>query len=348
MQKLIIYCIFLLVAFSSCEDIYTPDVEDREGVIVANARIIVGNDNNYIELYKSIGFNEISNVYPAVSNAMVYIIDSNGDDVQIHETEDGIYPVYLKLNSELEYKLKIEYDSNIYESTFEPVPNVPEIDTFYGIEELKLLIEEGENSVDDYKSTIGLQTYCDINKLIEPPYYRFSARKVMQYYYIEFPNTEFSITHYMWNSYFPSETFNIASPPEYTTGENIEKHPLFFVPKRVFLGEDNYFHGWILIIHQFALSKSSYNFYKDLNSQLNSDGKLFDPLYVQARNNLKCTNNPEQLILGNFEISTPKEYRFFVKFISDDLGYKVEPIYDFYDIPFSGDSPIVYPDFWQH
>ena len=338
----------MLVAFSSCEDIYTPDVEDREGVIVANARIVIGNDNNYIELYKSIGFNETSNEYPAVLNAMVYIIDSNGDEVQVHETEDGIFPFHIQLDSELEYKLKIEHDNNIYESTFEPVPDVPEIDTFYGIEELKFLIEEGENSVDDFKNTTGLQTYCDINTLIEPPYYRFSARKVMQYYYVELPNTEFSITHYMWNSFFPSETFNIASPPEYTTGKNIEKHPLFFVPKRVFLGEDNYFHGWILIIHQFALSKSSYNFYKDLNSQLNSDGKLFDPLYVQARNNLKCTNNPEQLILGNFEISTSKEYRFFVKFISEDLGYKIEQIYDFYDIPLTGDSPNVYPNFWQH
>ena len=66
----------------------------------------------------------------------------------------------------------------------------------------------------------------------------------------------------------------------------------------------NRFQGWIVIMYQYGLSESAYYYYKDLNNQLQAEGKIFDPLYVQPESNLKCVNNPEQLILGNFEISS--------------------------------------------
>jgi hypothetical protein len=339
--------VLLVMAFSSCEKIYLPNVDKREGVIVADARIVVGNDDNYIRLYKSIGYNETYRGYPAVTNAMVYIVDNNGSEVQIHETEDGIYPVHLQLNTELSYKLKISHDGNNYESEFEPVPKVPEIDSVYGFQEVRVSVEGGESSVDDFRYTLGLQAYCDINTETESPYYRFTARKVLQYYFVEEFEFEETINHYIWDSYYPTDIFNIAAPPEYTDEKSIEKHSLFFLNRSVYMEEDNYFAGWILILYQHGLSQSSYNYYKDLNNQLDSEGRLFDPMYVQPRNNLKCTNKPEQLILGNFEISTIKEYRYFIKYISDEKGYWVKPIPYFYEISKNDTILNNLPDFWE-
>lgn len=335
------------MAFSSCEDIYTPDVDAREGVMVADARIDFGENNNYIHLYKSIGFNDVYKGYPAVKNAEVLIVDSNGNEYLIQEEDDGFYPILFQLNPEFAYKLIIRYEGNVYESSFESVPEIPTIDTVYGKQEARVLIEGGEDSVDDFRYTIGLQTYCDIGTKTESPYYRFTARKVLQYYFVETFEFEDPIVHYTWESYFPTDIFNIASPPEYSNGNNIEKHSLFFLNRGVPLEEDNYFAGWILIINQFGLSQSAHNYYTDLNNQLNSEGRLFDPMYVQPRNNLLCTSDPDQLILGNFEISRSKEYRYYVKYISDEKGYMVKPIPYFYDIPREGVIQDIYPDFWE-
>jgi hypothetical protein len=350
MMKWFTYCFLLIFAFTACEEIYTPNIELRESVIVADARIVVGKNDNVIKLYESRGFNEEGYNYPNISGAEVYIIDSKGAETKLYESINGNFPVRFTLNPDLEYKIKITYAGNNFESSFEPVPHVPDLDTVYGIAGTKVIKVEGNNDVDDIREKIGVQLYADISNEKELPYYRFTARKVLQYIYpVEIRMFGEIIVEpmYAWMSLFPNEMFNIAAPPEFSTSTNIVKHPLFFLDKKVTPDTDQTFAGWILILYQHGLSVSGYNYYKDLNKQLGSEGRLFDPLYVQARNNLKCTSDPKQLILGNFEISTLKEHRYFVNFISDELGYLVKPIPYFYDIPLSGEQLSIHPDFWE-
>jgi hypothetical protein len=347
MKKLITYGFFLvLVLFAACEDIYTPDIEKRENVIVVDARIVAGKNDNYIRLTESLSFIDYKAKYPSVEGADVSVFDNSDNVFSLPEVEPGVFHVNFQLDPESEYKIIINYNGNTYESAYESVPEVPEVDSIYGFEETKIIIEGGENSVGDFRETIGFQLYSDMQS--EAPYYRFTARKVLQTIFVEDRGLEIELYHYMWKSYFPTGSFNIATAPEFSNSNSVIKHPLFFLNRRIALEEDTYFAGWIIIIYQHGLSNSAYNYYKDLNNQLNSEGRLFDPLYVQARNNLKCTNNVGQLILGNFEISTQKEYRFYVRFISDAQGYKVKEIDEFYEIPLQGDEIDEYPDFWEH
>jgi len=54
------------------------------------------------------------------------------------------------------------------------------------------------------------------------------------------------------------------------------------------------------------------------------------------------------VILGNFEISTVTEHRYFVKYISEKHGYELRPIANRYEIPLEGETIDEYPDFWEH
>jgi hypothetical protein len=153
---------------------------------------------------------------------------------------------------------------------------------------------------------------------------------------------------YGWYSYYPHDYYNIAAPPEYSVSTDVLKHPLYFMELKATRDTGQFFGGWILILYQHALSKNAYSYYKDLNSQLIAEGRLFDPVYVQARNNLRCTSNPNLLILGNFEISTVGETRYFVRFLSEKEGYIVKPIPYFYQIPESGEQLDLMPDFWEN
>jgi hypothetical protein len=350
MMKWLTYCFLLIFAFTACEEIYTPNIELRESVIVADARIVVGKTNNVIKLYESKGFNEEGYNYPSISGAEVSIIDSNENEFLLSETVWGTYPVSVYFSTDLQYKLKISYQGNTFESSFEPIPPLPDLDTVYGIAETKVIKQEGNNDVDDIREKIGVQLYSDISDEKELPYYRFTTRKVLQYIYpveVRMFGEILIEPMYAWLSSFPNEMFNIAAPPEFSTSTKIVKHPLFFLEQKVTPDTGQTFAGWILILYQHGLSESGYNYYNDLNKQLGSEGRLFDPLYVQARNNLKCTNNPKQLILGNFEISTLKEHRYFVNYISKESGYLVKQIPYFYEIPLSGEQLSIPPDFWE-
>ncbi len=350
MRKWFTYCFWLLFALSSCEEIYTPNIESRESVIVVDARIMFGKNDNIIRLTESNGFNEENYIYPNISGAEVFIIDSEKNEKALAETSDGVFPVYFNLNPNLEYKIKIAYHGKTFESSFEPVPPLPDLDTVYGIAENKIIKISGNNDVDDIREYPGVQLYTDISHEKEMPYYRFTARKVLQYTYpVEIPwFGEILIEPmYSWLSSYPRDIFNIAAPAKFSTNKNIVKHPLFFMEQNVVIRLDQTFYGWILILNQFGLSESGYNYYNDLNKQLGSEGRLFDPLYVQARSNLKCTSTPNQLILGNFEISSYKEHRFYVNYISKEQGYLIKPIPYFYEIPDMGEQLTNPPDFWE-
>ena len=351
MKRWFTYCFLLFFALMACEEIYTPNIEVRESVIVADARIVAGKNDNVIKLYESRGFNEESYNYPNISGAEVYIIDSKGAETKLNESVTGNFPVRFTLNPNLEYKIKIVFNGNSFESSFEPVPHVPDLDTVYGVAGTKVIKQAGNNNVDDIREIIGTQLYANISNEKEMPYYRFTARKVLQYVYpveVKMFGEIVILPMYAWLSTFPNEIFNIAAPPEFSTSTDIIKHPLFFMVQKTTPEPGQTFAGWILILYQHGLSKSGYNYYNDLNKQLGSEGRLFDPLYVQARSNLKCTNDSKQLILGNFEISTIKEHRYFVNYISEEKGYLVKPIPYFYEIPLSGEQLSTPPDFWEY
>ncbi|HRX11155.1 MAG TPA: DUF4249 domain-containing protein [Draconibacterium sp.] len=350
MRRWFIYCFLFFFAVTACEEIYTPDIETRDSVIVVDARIVYGKNDNVIRISESRGFNDDNYYYLPVSGAKVSLIIMEDNEIELVESSDGVFPLNFSLSPQWEYKIKISYKGDTFESTYETVPPLPDLDTVYGVAENKVIKISGNNDVNDIREIPGVQLYTDISHEKEMPYYRFTARKVLQYSYpVEIPwGSEILVEPmYSWLSSYPRDLYNIAAPAEFSTNKNIVKHPLFFMEQKIIIRPDQSFYGWILILNQFGLSESAYNYYNDLNKQLGSEGRLFDPLYVQARNNLKCTSNPNQLILGNFEISSYKEHRFFINYISREQGYLIKPIPYFYEIPELGEQLSNPPDFWE-
>ena len=311
MKRLITYCLLLIMLVSACEDPYYPDIDSVENMLVVDARLVYEGNSNYIHLYKTVGFYEDESNSQQISGANISIVDDLGNSYQLVEIEPGIYDVDFSLSQDLSYSLKIEYGGNTYESTFESVPKVPVLDTVYGVVETHTFETGDGNNADEYRDVEGVQLYGDMTSNKEMPYYRFTSRVVMQYTYfitVITAGVEEEMTVYAWSSSYPSGAFNIASPPEYSTSTDIIKHPLNFTIKKPALSDGKNFAGWIVELDQYGITQSGHSYYDDINSQLDSDGRLFDPLYVQARSNLKCTNDPEQIVLGNFEIASSDKY----------------------------------------
>ena len=352
MKKVLVIGIMIAVWLASCEDIYNPEMDAVEDLLVVEANLVFGQGNNSVRLYRTINFNASNTSFPPVNGAIVMLIDQLGASVTLTENgKTGIYSFNAPLDQYKSYKLYIRYEGEIIESAYQKVPKMPAIDSVYTEHTEKLIVVGTDASSGKLKKEPGAMLYVDIADKGDVTHYRFTHRKIVQYAYPAAapsgPPAEG--TMYAWMSLRSREMFNIAAPPEYSLSTDIKKHPLIFLEQNfsVFIPEvTTYFIGWIYISHQYAISEQSFQYYNDLNSQLTAEGKIFDPLYTQARGNISCITDPKKTILGNFEISTVREHRFYVQPMSNN-NYFIKRIPYFWHIPDEGKSFNQQPEWWE-
>lgn len=351
MLKLYRYIFAVLLFFSSCESLYEPDLELTDDVMVVDARLIYGQQKNDIVLQYSTSFNENAG-YKPITTATVLLTDDTGTEYPVVQNEPGIYSFYGQLDSLRKYQLKIFDKGETYASVFEAVPPLPAIDTLYSDHADQWIKPGGENNTDNFLKHSGQQLFVNIDTGNSEQYFRFSARKILQYFFA-FDTVVSGVTYkgkkYCWKSYYSEGAYNVAGPAEYTTHKDIMKHPVEFFSynDQSLIDSTENALGWIYIMHQYSISKSAYVFYKDLSSQIDGQGKIFDPMYIQARSNLKCDSDPSKLVLGNFEVARYKEHRYYVRLNNYSGEHIIRPIDVFHDIPQRGFQPITMPVFWE-
>lgn len=345
--------IILCVAFmTACEDIYQPDLEEMEELLVIEARLVSGQNTNVVKIYKTIGFNDPTKTYPPVSGADVTLVDDKGITFKLKETEKGNYLLSQPLQTAKKYKLHVVADKEVYVSTFEEVPAAPVAGNISIEPGEQLFTGTTDQSASQLRWEKGALLYADVNGQGNTRHFLFTGRKICQYTY----NVEVKggasppIPYYAWYSASPAEPFNIAAPPDYSESAAIRKHTLVFLERsvNVYISEaSTVFAGWIFICQQYAISEQTYRFYSDLKKQLSASGKIFDPLYTQAKGNISCTTDPEKTVLGNFEIAAVREYRVYVEPTGSDK-YHFHQIPWFWDIPSSGKVQDLPPVWWEY
>ena len=354
MRKLLYIAIFIL-GIVACEEVYRPQLDDVDNLLVVEAILISEEEQHTIYLYETTGFYDESSTYPTVSGASVYLVDEDENRFSFEETESGTYQTTHVLNEAEQYSLYIELDGEVYESTVQIVPEKPALDTVYGEYTSVVTTDGTANSTDDIITTYGFQLYADMAYNGSLNHYRFYGRKIIQYYdYYDSlaPMADEPETWpiYGWKSYYPEGSFNIAGPPKYSSVKNITRHSLEFFNQDYykFIADTQSFAGWIYIIYQYGINEDTYNYYEDLNNQLEAEGKIFDPVYVQAEGNISCTSDPEINVLGNFEISSFTEKRYFLDYSRNNNSIDtIKSIPYFYDIPSHGYIKNDMPDFWE-
>ena len=346
----LIYILLIITLIISCEEIYRPDIDEMEDLLVVEAILISNQSHNSIYLYKTHGFNEDS-AYTSVGGAYVYLSDDTGQKIFCKEDANGVYHLMQTLDHDRQYKLHIELDGEIYISDIQDVPDTPLLDTVYGEFDYKVSINGTANSSDKIERDHGFQLYSDIKYKGGTNFYRYSGRKVLQYndHLILDGIPPLVIPIYIWKSMFPTGGFNISGPPDYSTSKDLFKHPLEFFPQNYnkYFVDTMSFAGWIYIIDQYRLNEDTYNYYKKINQQLFNEGKIFDPVYIQLEGNISCKTNPHQIVLGNFEISSHTESRYFLNYSKKDEDLSIKRIPYFYDIPFAGYVTKTAPAFWE-
>lgn len=354
MIRFLLYGIFLIVLATACEDIYHPELKDAPNLPVIEARLTNNPAFNYIKLNKTTRFLD-NFLAKDIPNAKVEVLEENGLTLQAKHTVTGIYNFPYPLETGKNYKIRVTLDKETYESSWESLPQVPDIEQFYV--ERDTLVKYFPNSygIPTKHYTPGFQVSVDISTKNDLKNYLFRWHSILQY--INPKRSNMAVDTFLWTSFFHTGADNIVRPAKYSTNTLIQRHELMFHLKDYISYIDTtifekarlyaYGTGWIFEIDQYGLTDNAIDYYQKIADQLNAEGKLFDPVYAQIKGNITCTSNPDKMMLGIFDLCSIRRHQYFVTNTDYKNIYyhKIEPILE---IPYEGSSPGVPPFFWQY
>ena len=345
MLKRLTYFQFLLMLLASCEEYYTPKIDDISGHLVVDALITNDLSKNYVRLSTTHVFYD-KQAHSSILDATVELVDKNG--VILEGIENGAGSFTFETVPEIgnSYKLHIYYQNFAYESEMVTMPPLPEILNTSLVEKVKKEYSSDIYGVVTPTSFPGNDICIDAPVTDSLAYYLFSTRSVLEWTYTG------SVEIFGWNSYYPTN-FNIAGPKTFTqASDRIEKHALVWLANesKYYLHTDTLASvGWILIVDQYGTSKGSFDYHEKLNSQFAADGSLFDPVPNQIYGNIRCLSDSSKIVYGYFDLNSYRQYRYFLKMSLKYNGADLRQILSYPYITDVGrtDGSTAPPDWWE-
>lgn len=361
-----------LVFLASCEEYYRPDIEAVQRILVIESHVTNDPAQNFVRLSKTRNYYSTSAI-EWISGATVELVGLDWKTIKAREESAGYYSFLGTPIHGNQYKLRVVYLKDTYESEYVTMPPLPTIDSLYTRHEVEKEYRVNAYNVPELFDRPGQQIYIAAPVTPQLEYYRFSYRAIIQWVYNPFtvddptstlirpprgpnyirPNPEDTSYHvlYGWNSFEDNDLFNLASPKEFSGSKVIADHEI------VSLAYDSYLYldstvqeprHWILILDQYGITRNSYDFHEQINRQFSAEGSLFDPVLTQVKGNMQCINDPSKIALGFFDLNSYKQYRYFVNTgINENGPVILRKLNRYHDIPIPGFKKDEPPFFWE-
>jgi hypothetical protein len=329
----------MIASLTSCYKVYDPKVDRGEKVLVVNGMITNKPVVYNIRLSYAESLNSIAAAEPA-GEADVYVTDNIQNRYQFTEKESGNYGSdslkFTAIPGRI-YQLHIATsDGQNYESN--PQRLFPEVktDSVYGEFTNK---ETLEKSTGLKVNTPGADILVNvINNADTLPRFRMVLNLVNQYFDQDYvPGLDIHYNFYCWQTVSANTEISLTGGDYSVNSASQRKFTIGFVDNYLkFLAIDYYerineddssataidtrsqsfweHHGRILYLNQYTLNNETYLYYKSLNAQIQSDGKIFDPIAAQLNGNIKCITDPNRKAIGFFEASSVSYSRYNLDF----------------------------------
>lgn len=294
---------------------YNPDIEGSSNALVINGKVTDKEGYQYIEISRSIAPYEEGNERP-VSGYTVEIQDDRGNVFPGAEMEPGLYACWMDqtyLAPGISYRLIVTDDrGNLYASDFDRLHPCPDIDSI----PYEIQVMQTDNPDINYK---GLQFFVNTDCSGEySKHLRWEMEETWEYhstYAIEayYDGRIHEIEEVIYDYFYCWESGKIPSIYTYstqnlTTGQ-IRKYPLNYVSNQ----SDRLSHKYSLLVKQFSLSPSAFEFWNTLDKQSKQSGELYETQPAQIQGNIHPLDESGETVLGQFYATSIKEKRIFVR-----------------------------------
>ncbi len=273
LKEFLIISAFLLIG--GCE----PSLEkiSREG---SEVNLVVEGEINDMPgpFYIKVSYSaDISNPHsnPKVSNLEISVEDQQENKFFFRESDaKGIYEIIDSTfvgQLESSYHLNINSESgDLYKSLPQKLTLVPQIDTLYF------------NNAVEYFSEDSIIIFND----------KFFAQ-------IEFKDNPSTRDYYRWKVFINGK-FREQPGSIYLENDLIFNGKV----KTMVFSSDTLIEDDEIIIQQFSLSQSGYEYWNLLKTQASNIGTPFSPAPALIKGNIKNLKNPNELIIGHFDVSS--------------------------------------------
>lgn len=321
MKKILI--IFIAAFVSSCVDPYWPDIDKYKNTIAVDGLIDNEPGPYFIRLQQSttVYYPEFS----PISNAVVYVTDDLGNVEEFLETEKGVYsnasPDFQGIIGR-SYQLSVLLsETQVYQSSWEKIQSPLGIDSIY---------TEIESQIDPNipYNLIGYQFYVDTKAANNDSTYliwrlgqTYKFQSSFQCHYIyngsikPFPSPDSLMT--CWKT---EKVPGIFIGSTKNSKENrLIRYPLHYVSTE---GRELSIR-YSVIINQYVINESVYNYWKALQEQNDIQGSLYTQQPYQIRGNMQNSSNPEEPVAGSFVTAGVSSKRIYFDRPSLNFNYSI-------------------------
>ena len=311
MKKTIII-LFILFIISSCVEKYWPEMTKYENVLVVDGVLTNGDELCEVRLsYSSSVDNE--KLIP-INDAELYITDEHNIEIQLVETDDGVYQVSDTLfrgqigNS---YQLHIALaNGRNYISDMNILTAQSPIDSIFGV-------QETHEEINFNHDISGIQFYVNNHSNISDTcYYLWKLSQTFEYrstFDIDYlyvgwfmPNPNPDSLRTCWLTSNVDQIFTMAT--EHLNKPEITDFPLIYISTQTKQLSVRY----SLLVKQLSISKTAFNFWDALRQQNIDQGNLYSRQPLQIRGNVKNINDDDETVLGYFTVAGITKKRIYV------------------------------------
>jgi len=304
------YCA-LVIIFSGCIELFNPQLNDYLEIPVVDGGITNEPGPYTVKLSKS------SSVYnpefDPISGAIVIISDDLNFEEALVEVKPGVYSTDAAgIRGEVgrKYRVTVEMDGKIYQSSFEELLEPVGIDSVYAKTEYK----GNQEGMQFYLNT---ETLKDDNRqflwtLIET--YKYEADEYpVDFIYIKpdsifIPPYEYvEMIRMCWKTdkvfqIFTGSAKNISQP-------GLSNIPLHYVDTKTKKLSQKY----SLFVSQYSISDAAYQYWNEIKEQNEKSGSLYTRQPFQIAGNISSIDNADDIIFGYFTVAGVSNKRIFVE-----------------------------------
>jgi len=300
MKRLICSIFLVLPALVLCGCIteFEADIDEVEDLLVVEG--IITDDESIITLSRSKGLSYEDNLLDLspyhVTDAKVSIECDDGTQWNTAGQDAGQYTIQIgKLNSERQYRLKIELEAQEYLSEYAYPMATPEIDSVFWTKK-----DSGQ------PVNIHLATHASDGMV---HYYRWSYREDWE--------TRARISGYgpsLCSKHNHSKGLLLGTNEKNSSGQLIEilteTHPR----------NDRLSVLYRIDVKQHAISKRAFEYYTNIKKNAQKTGRIFAHVPSELKGNISCTTDPALMVIGYVDVSSATHERLYI--------YRDEDVYE--------------------
>lgn len=301
MRREAIYSIYLVIltCFIGCVQPFEVDFPENDRILVISGVLTNADKTHYVNISYTRSLNDDVET-PETIDAEVSIEDEFGNSVSYVEEGNGrfISPAGFKAEIGVKYQLKVLHGGQLFVSSQVELVTPTEIDNLHWgpkdviDSELEQVVHGAQFFIDSEESQNKYFRYeWEGTHLILPPFAATHEVIDGRIYEIDFVPSPCYSTGY-------SNKLLLA------TSTGLSQSRVLDVPVNFIAETDSKLrHAYSLLVRQYSLTESAYNYYKQLKDNNESSGSFFDAQQGSIIGNIRNDSDPESLVLGYFEVS---------------------------------------------